>query len=371
MPTRFNNVKAERTTPGSRTPSDAYWSWSLILDAFPEALSIHALSSELKWANRKLCDIYQKSLSELQGLRCDQVFHTGSANCPHERVLSDGQAAYAADDDSVPGKTHSITVEPIFDEENQLAGFIRTMRDVTKERASQEQLLSSQRFATLGQLFSGIAHDVGTPLNVISGYAEFLLMRKRPDEPGYKELNSILDQTRRIAAILSQGLDLARPSKGSRDAILLDTLITETLSLASHHLRKTDVSAVLTCRIADPLIYGEASQLKQALFNLVLYAGQRVGPGGKLQALIEETSEQPGFQKVVLSGTGATGVNEDFSDISRSLAAEDEAAIGEIGLEIAREILAKAGVRICSITGEQGIGLAIYLPVNVPVKVIK
>ena len=368
MPIRNNNVKAERTPPTPGKTSDIIWSWSKILDAFPEALSIHALSGELKWANRKLCDIYQRPLSELQGLHCEQVFHSGNAVCPHDQVLSEGRSAYAVDDDSVPGKTHSIAVEPLFDEENQLAGFIRVMRDVTKERATQEQLLSSQRFATLGQLFSGIAHDVGTPLNVISGYAEFLLMRKRPDEPGHKELNSILDQTRRIAAILSQGLDLARPSKGSRDAILLDTLMTETLSLASHHLRKTDVRAVITCRIADPLIYGEASQLKQAFFNLLLNAGQRVGPAGKLQVLIEETSEQPGFLKLMLSGAGANG-DQDFSEVSRRLSAEGETAIDDIGLDITRQILAEAGVRICSIRGEQGIGLAIYLPVNPPVKV--
>src|SRR4029453_8016189 len=118
---------------------------------------------------------------------------------------------------------------------------IRLMREDTSERRMNAQLRQAERFATLGQLLSGVAHDVGTPLNVISGYAEFLLMRTKPEGQGYKELNAILEQTRRIASVISQALDLSRVSQGRVDAIEIKALLSDSLVLVGHFLRRADV----------------------------------------------------------------------------------------------------------------------------------
>ena len=92
------------------------------------------------------------------------------------------------DDLVVSGRTFSVSFEPLSDG-NKQQGFIRVMRDVSEARNAHLQLLKAERFATLGQLLSGVAHDVGTPLNVISGYAEFLMMRKNPEESGLQGAN--------------------------------------------------------------------------------------------------------------------------------------------------------------------------------------
>jgi PAS domain S-box-containing protein len=372
MPTRVNNTNADRVLSNPRKSTAGALSerlWSRILDALPEGISVHTSSGEITWANRKLCDIYRKPLSELKGLSCCQVFHEGTASCPHEQVLAAGHAVHLVGDLHVSGETLSLTLEPLFDESNQPWGFVRVMRDVTGERQAQEQLLKAERFATLGQLFSGVAHDVGTPLNVISGYAEFLLMRKGPADQGYKELSAILDQTRRIASIFGQALDLARPAQGRMDAIDLNTVIAESLSLVGHHLRKADVTSGLTCTIPKPLIYGEAAQLKQAFFNLLVNAGQRIGAGGRLQVVIDETGEMPGFLRLVLLGTEANGIGHDFSRSLREDLANDETEAFGIGLQLTRRILAEAGARICfSEGGEQGLGIVIYLPANAATK---
>jgi K+-sensing histidine kinase KdpD len=268
------------------------------------------------------------------------------------------------DDLVVSGRAFSVSFEPLFDDGNKQHGFIRVMRDVSEARNAHLQLLKAERFATLGQLLSGVAHDVGTPLNVISGYAEFLMMRKSPDDQGYKELTSILDQTRRIAAIFGQALELARPAQGRADAIDLNALLEESLALAGHHLRKTNVTASLTCRIPKPLIYGEASQLKQAFFILLLNTGRRVETGGSLRAIIDLAQKVPEFLELVLLGTDANGVRHDFSTVFREgLAVEGE--VSGIGLNLASKIFAEAGARISFPTaGEQASGLVIQLPRN-------
>jgi signal transduction histidine kinase len=335
--------------------------WGSIFDALPEAISIHLSAGEIMWVNRKLCELYSKPASELKELSCAQAFHASNPTCPHEEVMAAGQVVNLNEDLQLSGRKLSVSFEPLFDEGNQPWGFMRVMRDVTGERNASEQVLTAERFATLGQMLAGVAHDVGTPLNVISGYAEFLLMRKTPEDQGYKELTAILDQTRRIAAIFGEALELSRPAQGRHDAVDLNALLAETLSLVGHNLRKSNVQAGLTCRIPKPLIYGEASQLKQAFFNLLLNAGQLVGTGGRIHLNIEEAAEMPGVPEIVLMGTEAPGVGHDFSAILTGDLAKPEAP--GIGLHLASKILREAGARICvSQTGQRSLALVIQWP---------
>src|SRR5437867_6464625 len=136
MPTRVNNSNADHDLPGSEkgtlgTLTDS--PWTSILDAIPEGISVHSESGEILWANRKLCRIYSKPLSELKGLSCCQVFQDSPA-CPHEQVLAAGTAVQLIGEVLVSGRKLSVTFEPIFDEHNNTYGFIRVMHDVTRER---------------------------------------------------------------------------------------------------------------------------------------------------------------------------------------------------------------------------------------------
>ncbi len=269
------------------------------------------------------------------------------------------------DEVRVGGKIFSVRVEPLFDGEGEPCGFMRLTHDVTGERSVYHQLLMSEQLAALGQLFSSVAHDVGTPLNVISGYAEFLLMRTKPEDRGYKELSSIRDQTTRIAAMFRQVLDVSRPPLGLLDAIDLQSLLAESLALIDHQLRRTGLTASVTCRMKKPLIYGEASQLRLAVFNVLLNAGQSIGAGGSFQVVIDEAANKPGFVGLALLGIEAGGTAHDFSTSFAILlgAHSDTGRVG-IGLHLARRILVDAGAVVLAAGGEHGLGLMIYLPVN-------
>jgi len=265
----------------------------------------------------------------------------------------------------VAGRIFSVIFEPLFDNQNNVCGFARVVRDVTVDLRVQEQLLKAERFATLGQLLSGVAHDVGTPLNVISGYAEFLLMRTDSDGQGFKELSAILEQTRRIAAMLSQALDLARGPQGRTDAIEIKALIEDSLNLVGHHLRKAEVKVDLTCRIIPPLVYGEAPQLRQAFFNLLLNTCQQVGPGGRLHIVIDEAAERPGFLGLVLLGTDASGLGHDFSGAFASFLGQNETEALGTGLHLTKRILDGANAKMSfTKASDQGVGITIYLPVG-------
>jgi signal transduction histidine kinase len=163
-----------------------------------------------------------------------------------------------------------------------------------------------------------------------------------------------------------QALDLARSAQGRSDAIEIKALLADSIDLIGHHLRKADVKAGLTCRIIPPLVYGEAQQLRQAFFNLLLNAGQQIGTGGRLQVVIDEAAGVPGFLGLTLFGTGASGAGHDFSQsFAGFFAAQSETETAGIGLYLTRRILDNAGAKITfTEAGEQGVGLIIYLPVN-------
>jgi two-component system sensor histidine kinase AtoS len=331
--------------------------WRLVLDKLPDVISIHSRSGEVQWANRALCELYGKPLSQLIGLSHREAF-------PHDPG-QDSETVSVATQFEVQffGKPFQVTIEPIIDAEQRVSGFVRIMRDATGARIYRDRLQQAERLASLGQLMNGLAHSVGTPLNIISGYAEFLLMRSGPGAQGSKELSAILDQTRRIAALFSDALDMARLPTLRNESINLSDLLGFVLDLASYQLRKSNVKCEVTCAIALPLIYGEAPQLKQAFFNLLLNAAEEIGSGGEMEVRLEQSEERA--VTVAISGS-RSGIAHDFSELAGwfSMPSPELSSSG-LGLWLAREILESSGASV--VAGKRtkrGVPLLVHLPVG-------
>jgi PAS domain S-box-containing protein len=338
--------------------------WKLVLDAIPYGLSVHSKDGVILHANRKVAEIYGLTWQDLIGLSCESIFHSGVSECPHARALLTGESVNVASSLELGGKVFSVEISPIADERGEAKGYVRTMRDITERQRTQEQLIRTERFATLGQMISSIAHDVGTPLNIISGYSEYLLMRTKADGVGQKELSTILQQTRRIAEFIKQMLDLARPSQGRADAIGLRDFLSESIDLIGHHLRKSGIKASINCKIAPPVIYGDAPRLRQAFFNLLLNAIQVLSPGGSLEIALDKSPRDPDSIMIALAGTEETGEGHDFSrSFSGFLQPGTGSEVMGMGLSLTKEIFDGYGAKIGSAaTEDQGVAIVLYLP---------
>ncbi len=361
MASKANNLKISHTsTVASGTIGSPQW--TSVLDSVPDPISVHSGTGEIVWANKKLCEIYSISLSDLLGLSCEQAFNTESSTSSHDQAFAAAQTEYEV---TVFERLWSVKLKPL-SANDQNSGFVRVMHDVTEQRRARRQLLDAEKFASLGQMLFGIAHNIGTPLNIISGYSEFLLMRTKPDEQGHKELSAILDQTRRITLLLSEALDVVRPSQRPVSAIDVKALLADVLNLAAHYFRKTDVVAQLTCAISSPLIYGEAAHLRQAFFSLLLNASQNVGIGGRLEVVIAESQNMPGFLSVSLWGNEANGQAHDFSrSLGGLLDGGNEVVKSGVGLSLAKHVLDETGA-IMAFEGDEdrGVPITVHLPVK-------
>jgi PAS domain S-box-containing protein len=338
--------------------------WAILVNAFPDAITVHDRDGRIIWANEQIERVYRDESNDLIGARCDQVFHRSGVDCPHSEVVEKKEGIWSEKRVSLRDRSYSIYISPLVEEGGEVWGYVRVMRDVTQEEMLQNQSLWAERFTTLGQMINGIAHDVGTPLNIISGYAEYLMMRTKPDGPGHKELSTILNQTRRIAEFIKQMLDLARPSQGRIDAIGLKGFLGETVDLMGHHLRKAQVRSTLTCKTEPPLIYGDAPRLRQAIFNLLLNACEKIGPEGSLEITLDDDTTDRAYARVIISGLDKSGEGIDFSKtFSTFLSTNQGIGATGMGLSLAKEVLNDFGARFeTAPPGERGVGLIILLP---------
>jgi PAS domain S-box-containing protein len=333
-----------------------------MFDALEEGLSAHSLSGETLYVNSRMLEMLGKAGSEIIGQSCEQVFH--EEHCPHQEALDTNSRIKIRGRFQASDTVYSLTISPMRDRYGKAIGYLRIVHDISESERAQEELLKAEHFATLGQMVSGIAHDVGTPLNIISGYSEYLLMKAGPEGKGQKELTTIIQQTRRIADFIKQMLYLARPAHGRKDAIELKGFLSDSIELMGSHLRKANVRASIKCESSSPVIYGDGAQLRQAIFNLIINAVQDVGEGGELSLIVDEPADRSNLALILISGRESGGIAHDFSDaFSGLLLNGKQSGARGMGLLLAREILKDLNASIEFIKeGEQGTSLALLLP---------
>jgi PAS domain S-box-containing protein len=165
---------------------------------------------------------------------------------------------------------------------DEITGAVLAIEDVTDRVTLAQEVQQAEKLAVVGQLAAGIAHQIGTPLNVISGSAEYLMMEFGTDKGRPQELDIIVAQTDRITKLIQQLLNFARPARMAAAPLKLNDLVQEVLALVEHQIAKEQV-AVRTVLDPDlPPIPGDAHQLEQAFLNIVINAWHAMPAGGTL-----------------------------------------------------------------------------------------
>lgn len=148
----------------------------------------------------------------------------------------------------------------------------------------EQRLGQTEKLATIGQLAAEIAHEVGTPLNVISVRAKATAKRASEPEVVTKNAEIIAEQTARITRIIQRLLDFARRKVGApgRERVNLNELSLTTMELLSSQLSAGRVKTKLVRAEGLPPVEGDADRLQQVLINLLLNAQQAMPEGGSL-----------------------------------------------------------------------------------------
>jgi signal transduction histidine kinase len=184
---------------------------------------------------------------------------------------------------------------------------VAMIRDVSEHNRLQEQLRRTERIAELGTLASGMAHEIGTPMNVILGRAEYLMQRTR-EEPQKKGLQTIISQVERITRVMNQLLAFARRKPVERRALDLQKTVDDNLEIFEERLARHRIVTERAFAESCPPVFADADQMSQVMINLVMNALHAMPDGGTLRVRI---SPHEGMVRLTVADTGH-GIPEDI-----------------------------------------------------------
>jgi signal transduction histidine kinase len=175
---------------------------------------------------------------------------------------------------------------------NAMMSYLREAREkeahATAARVDTEaHLRHAEKLATIGQMAAEIAHEVGTPLNVIGGRARSL--GRRASEPAEVEKNAeiISTQVDRITRIISQVLDYSRKNRPTTAEVDVEKTLRDSLEFLERNLKQHQVEVTLTCEPELRPIPGDPDEIQQVCMNLIMNAIQAMPTGGKLAIALE------------------------------------------------------------------------------------
>jgi two-component system NtrC family sensor kinase len=210
------------------------------------------------------------------------------------------------------GRFHEVAVAPITPH-NEIRIAIKAIADMARELEKREgQLLQSEKLASLGVLISGVAHELGNPLNNISLMAQTYLSiyDMLGDEEKKTFMGDILNQSERIRKIIQNLLDFSRLKKQELEEQDPGKLVEISLGLVTNHMKLANVKVHKTIAPALPRIFVDAPQLEQVMVNLCINAIQAMPQGGDL--FVEVDRDQQNEAVVIKVRDTGSGIPQDI-----------------------------------------------------------
>lgn len=198
----------------------------------------------------------------------------------------------------------NVAIAPLVTRRFNVIGRLIIVDDITERIELESQLSQAEKMSSIGLLAAGVAHEVNTPLAVISSYAQMLLKQVNGDEKLSGLLDKITRQTFRASEIVNNLLNFSRTGAAEFSDINVNKIISDTLALLEHQLKTARVKVDVNLQSDLPLIHGNAGKLQQVFLNVFLNAKDAMSSmGGTLRV---ETSNDSGVN-VSVSDTG-TGI---------------------------------------------------------------
>jgi two-component system NtrC family sensor kinase len=198
--------------------------------------------------------------------------------------------------------TLNVSITPLVSKSAERIGRLLLFDDVTQRERMEEQMTQTEKLTSLGLLAAGVAHEVNTPLAVISNYIQMLAKQMPDGDPRQSIIEKIVKQTFRASEIVNNLLNFSRTGAAEASDIDVNRVVEETLSLVSHPLKTSRIQVVLHLGETLPPVRGSANKLQQVFLNLFLNARDAMPGGGLLEI---RTGAHNGSVEVEVVDTGA------------------------------------------------------------------
>ncbi|HXH28746.1 MAG TPA: ATP-binding protein, partial [Candidatus Polarisedimenticolia bacterium] len=248
--------------------------WERTFDAIPDMLSVHDGYGRLLRANLALQLRLGGDPRPFVGHSCSEILETvvgRPAVCPHEEALQ-ARRPVAHELQGEMG-FFTQTAIPCFDQSGQCLYIIHVCKEITEEKQIREQLMQTEKMAAVGNLVSGVAHELNNPLAGVIGFSQILLERTQ-DPKSRKSVERIHDEAQRAARIVRNLLTFARKHKPESVKVDLNTVLEKTLELRAYDLRVNSITVTTEFDADLPSTMADPNQLQQVFLNIISNAEQ-------------------------------------------------------------------------------------------------
>jgi two-component system, NtrC family, sensor kinase len=187
-------------------------------------------------------------------------------------------------------KEVTVTASPLSAGDVADGAYVLVIGDITDRVRLERELQDKERLASLGLLAAGVAHEVNTPLTGISSYAQLLLAETSEDDPKYRLLKKMEQQTFRASNLVNNLLDLIANRPRSREIVSVDELVRNTVALHEELLQVKHIR--VHCELLPVKVAGNFQDLQQVLTNILLNARDAVADGGNITIKVSEDDER-------------------------------------------------------------------------------
>jgi signal transduction histidine kinase len=251
---------------------------------------------------------------------------------------------------------------------SELARRNEELRRINEELfETQKTLARSERLAVAGQLAAGLAHEIGTPLNSISGHVQLLARRMTADEATTRRLQIIEKQIDHIVRTVKQLLSSARKFELRIEPVDLRRVLEETVLLSSPALQLRKIQVQMDLRQDCPKIYGDAGYLQQVFLNLINNSVDAMPGGGQLRIALRAPVNGEARELAIEVADNGTGMSpETLAHIFDPMFTTKQIGTGAgLGLAICEQIVRQHAGRI-RVQSEPGRGtrFTIELPLD-------
>ncbi|MGH9816433.1 MAG: GAF domain-containing sensor histidine kinase, partial [Candidatus Acidiferrales bacterium] len=195
----------------------------------------------------------------------------------------------------------NVSIAPLIGKAGERIGRLILVDNISQRVRLEEQLLQNEKLTSLGLLAAGVAHEVNTPLAVISNYIQMLARQLPGDDPRHKIIDKIVKQTFRASEIVNNLLNFSRTGASEFSEVNLNSVVEETLSLVAHPFKTARVNVIKSFSNGLPTVMGSPNRLQQVFLNLFMNARDAMPSGGMIEV---RTGTYNGSVEVEVTDTG-------------------------------------------------------------------
>lgn len=340
--------------------SESERKYQSLFNSIRDFISVQDRDLNITLANKVATSLSGDTVENLINQKCYAKYFQRHAPCEKCPVLETFKTKQPASlEITHKNEIYNIRSHPIFDAKNELVNVIEIGHIVTGQRRFENQLIRSEKLATIGLLSAGIAHELRNPLNIIETARYFISDIYGAENPELQEkLDMIKKNVARASTIINDLLEFSHKSRNSSRSIDINSMIDKILSLICKQLISRDINVIRDYK-EIPKVEFSFESLNQVLLNIIVNAIQAMPDGGDLSICTELNDQNEVWIKIRDTGCGISA--ENMNHIFDPFFTTKEVGDGSgLGLYIAHSIMTREGGKI-DVESKEGAGSTFVL----------